>query len=98
MKYRPSRKHSKSNVPSTSTMVAMNVANKISAAPSGYVASVASLSGSVSSTESTKDTIESTTTPVVDATMILIDKDQDSGVGAPVATEVNDTKNVIVGG
>jgi hypothetical protein len=34
----------------------------------------------------------------VDATMIMINKDQDSGVGAPVATEVNDTKNVVIGG
>ena len=36
--------------------------------------------------------------PSVDATIIMIDKDQDSGVGAPVATEVNDTKNVVIGG
>ena len=36
--------------------------------------------------------------PSVDATMIMINKDQDSGVGAPVATEVNDTKNVVIGG
>lgn len=36
--------------------------------------------------------------PSVDATMIMINNDQDSGVGAPVATEVNDTKNVVIGG
>ena len=36
--------------------------------------------------------------PSVGATMIMINKDQDSGVGAPVATEVNDTKNVVIGG
>jgi anti-sigma factor RsiW len=42
--------------------------------------------------------MKSEPTPSVDATIILIDKDQDSGVGAPTAIEVNDTKNVIIGG
>ena len=37
-------------------------------------------------------------TAVLDATLILIDRDQDSGVGTSVATEVNDTKNVVIGG
>jgi hypothetical protein len=81
-----------------SSAVAVTVASKISAAQSGYVASVASLSGSVSSREPVKDTIETTSATAVDATMILINKDLDSGVGAPVATEVKDTTNVIVGG
>ncbi|MBI1333570.1 MAG: hypothetical protein GC165_11915 [Armatimonadetes bacterium] len=30
--------------------------------------------------------------------LIVIDKEQDSGVGAPVATEVNNTANVVIGG
>lgn len=36
--------------------------------------------------------------PASDSTMIMIDKDMDSGVGAPTAIEVNDTKNVVIGG
>lgn len=33
-----------------------------------------------------------------DVTLILIDKDQDSGVGAAVATEVNNRSHVVIGG
>ncbi len=37
-------------------------------------------------------------TASADNPMIMINKDLDSGVGAPVAIEVNDSKNVIIGG
>ena len=60
----------------------------------------AASSGGSASFESANDALADPSKPIVDTnnTLILIDKDQDSGVGAPVATEVNDSKNVIIGG
>jgi hypothetical protein len=61
-------------------------------------AGVAGSGGAGSPTAIMEATMKSEPTASLDAAMIMIDKDQDSGVGAPVATEVNDTKNVIIGG
>lgn len=60
----------------------------------------AASSGGSASFEGASDALADPSKPIVDTnnTLILIDKDQDSGVGAPVATEVNDSKNVIIGG
>ena len=84
-------------------MVATNTAARTSTEIVGDAVSSAALVGggmTGAAFDSEKDTLSDPSKPIVDTsnTLILIDKDQDSGVGAPVATEVNDTKNVIIGG
>jgi len=89
--------------------LAMNVSEKDSVTKiSDSVKTSASLAGAatVASTSQPEYSLEATASPkamsaptvAFDATLILIDKDQDSGLGAPTATEVNDTKNVVIGG
>ena len=97
------RKRSK-RTSSGSPMLAMKTSEKISAslkdssaiAPAGAGGGGGSISGNPEMTMPGSAAL--TSAPSIDATMILIDKDQDSGVGSPVATEVNDTRNVVIGG
>ena len=84
-------------------MVAANTAGLTSTElVSNAVTSAALVGGGMTGAafDGSNDKLEDFSKPIVDTsnTLILIDKEQDSGVGASVATEVNDTKNVIIGG
>ena len=93
------RVHTKKHVDTPSGgLLAMDrtSAPKFDAAPTASLAPSGGFVGPESPVYSLAEPAKSTA--VLDATLIIIDKDQDSGVGTSVATEVNDTKNVVIGG
>ena len=96
------RVHTKKHVDTPSGgLLAMNTsertsAPKFDAAPTASLASSGGFVGPESPVYSLA--VPAKSTAVLDATLIIIDKDQDSGVGTSIATEVNDTKNVVIGG